>query len=131
MSTAARHLINLGYHRRSTYDKHTFQDAEAIRRLFWRTYSHDRNMSLNLGRVPCIREEDVEVDLFVRVADPRLQAWDEVHLQFVQLSRIQGYIYEELYALAAGRKPLEERQSNACKLDFVLREWRGQFDWVS
>ena len=125
MSSAAKHLISLGYHRRSTYERLQPQEAEAMRRLFWRIFAHDRVMSLNLGRGTIMREEETDVDLITLPSDPRIRQWDEIYLQFLQFSRIQGYIYEELYSLSASRRSLEERQSSCAKLDFMLRKWRS------
>jgi hypothetical protein len=125
MATAAKHLISLGYHRKSAYNRMSSQEAEANRRLFWRIFAHDRVMSLNLGRNTIIRDEENDIELLNLPADPRIRPWDEIYLQFLTFSRIQGYIYEELYSLSAAQRSLEERQSSCAKLDFMLREWRA------
>lgn len=130
ISCAARHAVSLGFHREAYYSSLPHREAEERRRLFWRMYCHDKNVSLSLGRVAHFRDDDIDTRIFVPSLDPRVRPWDEAVLNYVHLSRIQGYIYEELYALPASKKTAEERNEICERLAHALRQWREGYPTV-
>jgi hypothetical protein len=79
----------------------------------------DKIMSLNLGRAPSFPDYDIDVEAFTLNQDQRFCAWDKVLVAFVELCKLQGQIYDELYSARARRqlpeirsKIIEERASS-------------------
>ena len=91
-------------------------DDEGLRKnkimLFWMVYMMDRNISLRLGYAPAIQDHDISL--------PKLQPSTDLPEPIVQLmsfwidlSRIQGQICEQLYSPAALTQPNEARARRA------------------
>jgi hypothetical protein len=119
VSTGARLCQSLGYHRESEVSRSPPDLANAKRHVFWMLYMIDKIMSLNLGRAPSFPDYDIDVEAFTLNQDQRFCAWDKVLVAFVELCKLQGQIYDELYSARARRqlpeirsKIIEERASS-------------------
>lgn len=69
----------------------------------------DKIMSLNLGRASSFPDYDIDVEIFALYQDLRFCAWDKVLVAFIELCRLQGQIYDELYSARARRELPEAR----------------------
>jgi hypothetical protein len=72
-------------------------------------YMIDKIMSLNLGRASSFPDYDIDVEIFALNQDLRFCAWDKVLVAFIELCRLQGQIYDELYSARARRELPEVR----------------------
>ncbi|KAM5345682.1 hypothetical protein ACJ41O_011543 [Fusarium nematophilum] len=127
-STAARHCLTLGYHREDRVSQLSPAEAERVRRLFWHVYINDKNLATRLGRGSTIQEFDIDVKPCAISDDPEKAPWDKAFVTFIDLARIQGRIYEGLYAPAARKLDPEARAKTAADLDSQLKRWYS--GWV-
>ena len=119
VSTSARLCQSLGYHRESEVSRSPPELADAKRHVFWMLYMIDKIMSLNLGRASSFPDYDIDVEIFTLNMDPRYCAWDKVLVAFIELCKLQGQMYDELYSARARRQSqdirariIEERASS-------------------
>ncbi|KAJ0418976.1 hypothetical protein BJY00DRAFT_172326 [Aspergillus carlsbadensis] len=132
IGAAARHCIVLGYHRAATYRDQKPDMAHNINRIFWSVYLVDKNMSLLLGRAPCIQDYDVDAPHPACSEDITVRPWDECLVLWVTLGRLQGQVYDRVYSAAALKFPQEVRNQNIQILAEELHQWRcslGEIDW--
>ena len=120
-SAAARLCQILGYHRFSsmTNDDEIERDRKII--LFWFVYMMDKTISLRLGHASAI--QDFEIALPKPQISKAFSA-SFVHLInfWVDVSRVQGQIGEQLYSPAALMSSSSARAERAEKLADELRE---------
>lgn len=109
VSTGARLCQSLGYHRESSVSLDSPPLADAKRHVFWMLYMIDKIMSLNLGRASSFPDYDIDVEIFALNQYLRFCAWDKVLVAFIELCRLQGQIYDELYSARARRELPEIR----------------------
>lgn len=126
-STGARQAISLGYHRRSSLKNDPVDVAEDKRMVFWTFYMVDKNTSLNLGVPSTIQDYDIDVEYFQCSADPGVAPWDKAALAMVEMSRIQGLIFERLYSIQALSSSPETKARIIDNLAPQLQKWR--VDW--
>ena len=69
----------------------------------------DKIMSLNLGRASSFPDYDIDVEIFVLNRDLSFCAWDKVLVAFIELCKLQGQMYDELYSARARRQSPEIR----------------------
>ncbi len=119
VSTGARLCQSLGYHRESEVSRSTPSLADSKRHVFWMLYMIDKIMSLNLGRASSFPDYDIDVQIFALNQDQRFFAWDKVLVAFIELCKLQGQMYDELYSARARRqlpetkaRIIEERASS-------------------
>lgn len=93
-------------------------------------YTFDKNISLKSGRPPHIPDNDVNARLPATSADPGLRAWDEASLAYIQLAKIQGRIYNDLYCASALQRPETDRQASIDELNSKLSEWKEDFSAI-
>ncbi|KEY63914.1 hypothetical protein S7711_10233 [Stachybotrys chartarum IBT 7711] len=122
-STAARHCLSMGYHREERVSQLQPLEAERARRLFWHVYLFDKNLSSRLGRTSIIQDYDVDLSLCTVSEDPGREPWDSAFNSFVELSRIQGQIYESLYSAATRDLDVVERSQRVSRLESRLNQW--------
>ncbi|KAH8762821.1 fungal-specific transcription factor domain-containing protein [Hyaloscypha finlandica] len=111
VSTGARLCQSLGYHRESEVARGPPEFADAKRHVFWMLYMIDKIMSLNLGRASSFPDYDIDVEIFVLNRDLSFCAWDMVLVAFIELCKLQGQMYDELYSARARRQSPEIRSS--------------------
>lgn len=109
VSCAARHVLSLGYHRKASMKNCTQLEMDDKKHLFWTVYMFDKNMALNLGRTPNIQDYDIDMDMFGLSQNPGIRPWDEAAVAFIELSKLQGMMYEKLYSFAALNSSPEQR----------------------
>lgn len=125
--TAARHILTLGYHRKASMVKDGHELAEDKRQVFWTVYMVDKNLSLNLGYTSIIQDYDIDVEYFEISPDPGIAPWDKAALAMVDISRLQGLIYEKLYS----RQALDASPNTKAAIvnDIAPRLQKWQHDW--
>jgi hypothetical protein len=109
VSTGARLCQSLGYHREAEVARDPPELADAKRHVFWMLYMIDKIMSLNLGRASSFPDYDIDVEIFVLNRDLSFCAWDTVLVAFIELCKLQGQMYDELYSARARRQSPEIR----------------------
>ena len=127
VSAGARLCQILGYHREAIVARDPPKLAEAKRHAFWMLYMIDKTMSLNLGRTSCFPDDDIDVNIFSESLDPRFRPWDRAFIAFIEFSKLQGRIYNQLYTIRAQREPPESRSRTVQELTSKFSAWREKF----
>lgn len=129
-SAAARHCLALGYHREEHIAQMAPIEGERVRRLFWHVYSSDKHLSSRLGRTAIIQDHDLDVKECAISPDPGRAPWDSASLAFVELSRIQAFIYDSLYSVSAKKIDETERRDRVSRLSKRLQDWHDVWTGV-
>ncbi|OAR01878.1 hypothetical protein LLEC1_05826, partial [Akanthomyces lecanii] len=133
VSAAARHCLQLGYHRN---DKGQLPPEESHKRrlLFWHVYISELGLTLRLGRAAVIQEFDVDVPQLNISSDPRQAVWDESLRSFTRFSCIQSRIYCKIYSPGAistlAAKPAK-RPARVAKFAAELNEWYMEWNQIN
>ena len=96
-----------------------------------RPYVFDKNMSLLLGRSPCLQDSDIDTRHPDLPTDPALRPWDESFLVAVKLAQFQGQIYDKLYSAAASRSNPSDQQQWVQDLSATMQGLRAELENVS
>jgi len=131
ISSGARQVLTLGYHRKLSMRNDPPELAEEKRQVFWAMYTMDKNLALTLGYSPTIQDYDIDVELFGLSPDPGVAAWDKAFIATIELSRLQGLIYERLYSLQALNATATAKAQNVDDLAHRLERWHTEFSPVS
>jgi len=123
VSSGARLCQSLGYHRESEVSRGPPELANSKRHVFWMLYMIDKIMSLNLGRASSFPDYDIDVEVFALNQDPRFYAWDKVLVAFIELCKLQGQMYDELYSARA------RRQSHDIRARIIEERASGLYAW--
>jgi hypothetical protein len=128
--------------------EHRRQSAERAR-LFWLTYTMDRELSLRTSEPYLLQDHDIDIeidhissgpgkgcvlilpdDLQDSPFDPheiKRQLDEAVKINIpktrARLAIIQGKIYDQIYSVRASRMSLSEKQSALKDLDRMLQDW--------
>lgn len=105
--------------------------AEVKRHAFWMLYLIDKAMSLNLGRTSSFPDYDIDVNMFSESPDPRFQPWDRAFIAFIEFSKLQGKIYNQLYTSGAQQERPETRTQIVEELSLKFSAWHVMFKEVS
>jgi hypothetical protein len=104
-------------------------------RVFWMAYILDRDISMRTAQPPVQRDEDISLDLpplepgtdhagFVFAPD------STTRLNFfrvrIQLARIQGKVYDQVYSVLGQSAGLEETNAKASNMLHLLDDWTSQ-----
>lgn len=91
--------------------------------MFWKVYILDKGLSLRLGRCSNIQDCDVNVPVSFELPDgPGGHLYQQYMDLVVQLARLQGKAYEQLYSASALYLDASERLKRAAELaDEVTR----------
>ncbi|KAJ3537138.1 hypothetical protein NM208_g6436 [Fusarium decemcellulare] len=122
-STAARHCLVLGYNREHVLVSMPPEEADRVRRLFWRVYFSDKSTVLSLGRASTIQDVDVDAEPFAISSDPGREPWDATLFMFIDYVKIQAQIYEDLYSPASRRRNTGDKQAIVDNLSERLADW--------
>ena len=123
---AARLCRNAGYHREESYRLSLSEEETQNRKwLFWTIYAVDHAMSLNFGQAANIPDFDLTVVMPSRTGhnDP---PWSKLWI-WVEVARIQGKVYEQLYSARAQQMDSEARASSARDLAAELHTLQESF----
>ncbi|KAK5088597.1 hypothetical protein LTR05_002817 [Lithohypha guttulata] len=127
-STGCRQVLNLGYHRKASLRNDPVGLAEDKRQVFWTFYMVDKNLSLNMGYSSTLQDNDIDAEYFCCSSDPGIAPWDKAALAMVEISRLQGLIYEKLYSRQALETSPEVKAQVINELSPQLQRWYEQ--WI-
>ena len=97
VTTAAQLCLTLGYHRKSP----TREDDLAKRRIFWFVYILERDISLQLGRSSQVQDDDINAPKPEPSVEAGRRPWDMLLLRSIEVAKIEGRIYRDLFCAAA------------------------------
>ena len=81
--------------------------------MFYFLYVLDKGLSLRLGRAGLCQDYDIDLP-YPELGDDALgRACTEEYRLFIQVARVQGLIYEQLYSPGALREDAETRNHRA------------------
>ncbi|KAL8871209.1 MAG: hypothetical protein Q9174_002911 [Haloplaca sp. 1 TL-2023] len=104
ISTAARMALSAGYHR---LQRRPGDNEGRLKRItFWSIYAMDRSMALSLGRAPNIQDFDIQTDRLA-IPEDMDSAIGPMLVNWVEMAKLQGEIYHQLYSAHAQNQPLE------------------------
>ncbi|EMR70010.1 putative fungal specific transcription factor domain-containing protein [Eutypa lata UCREL1] len=109
-------------------------DATSLQRarVFWIAYILDRDISFRRCDPPLQQENDHDIAVpyssqgrgLVRfVTASGAEVYLDLFQTWVNLARIQGDIYEQLYSVRAETQPLDTQRRNKDLIHLMLREW--------
>lgn len=104
--------------------------AETKRFAFWTLYAMDKNLSLNMGFSSNFQDYDIDVQYNSISKDPQLKPWDMIAVLSIELAKIQGQVYDELYSARASKKSREERNASIDRLSKDLFEMKNKYGKV-
>ncbi|KAL7801212.1 fungal-specific transcription factor domain-containing protein [Trichoderma afarasin] len=114
-------IMNL--HRECSSPGLTESEAEKRRRVFWKVYILDKDISLRTGR-PFGQDDD---DMDVRL--PSNSSLEPGNLDLfncrIGLALVQGQVYKQLYSVRAGRQTAAQRAIAAQELSSLLSYWKS------
>ena len=131
ISAGARLCQILGYHREAVVSQDPPKLGEVKRHAFWILYMMDKTLSLNLGRPSCFPDYDIDVKVFSPSPDPRFRPWDQAFIAFINFSKLQGRIYDELYSSRAQKEQPEFRTKVVEDLAAEFFAWQLEFKKVT
>ncbi|KAF7193710.1 ABC-transporter-regulating transcription factor [Pseudocercospora fuligena] len=123
MACAARHVLNMGLHRRGSYTNLSEHEVQDRLKTFWTIFGYERNLALTFGQTSTIRDDDIDVDMLTPSRDSRFTAWDESLISFVSLARLEGQISERLYTARALKQSPQERLAIVKELSQGFDHW--------
>uniref|UniRef100_L2FT56 Fungal specific transcription factor n=1 Tax=Colletotrichum fructicola (strain Nara gc5) TaxID=1213859 RepID=L2FT56_COLFN len=123
VAAALRLAQALNLHREASDPSLTEKQAEIRRRVFWKVYVLDKDISLRTCR-PFGQDDD---DMDVRLpSNTNLDSCNvEIFNHRVGLAVIQGQVYKQLYSIRAGRQTEAQRAIAAQELSSVLSYWKS------
>ncbi|OHE95995.1 fungal specific transcription factor domain-containing protein [Colletotrichum orchidophilum] len=123
VAAALRLAQAMNLHREASDPTLTEKQAEIRRRVFWKVYVLDKDISLRTCR-PFSQDDD---DMDVRLpSNTNLETCNvELFNHRVGLAIIQGQVYKQLYSIRAGRQSEAQRAIAAQDLSSVLSYWKS------
>ncbi|KAJ4856060.1 fungal specific transcription factor domain-containing protein [Trichoderma breve] len=114
-------LMNL--HRECSSPGVTESEAEKRRRVFWKVYILDKDVSLRTGRP--FGQDDDDMDVLL----PSKASLESGNLDLfncrIGLALVQGQVYKQLYSVRAGRQTAAQRAIAAQELSSLLSYWKS------
>ncbi|KAL6699847.1 fungal-specific transcription factor domain-containing protein [Trichoderma pleuroticola] len=114
-------IMNL--HRECSSPGLTESEAEKRRRVFWKVYILDKDISLRTGRPFGQDDDDMDVHL------PSKSSLEPGNLDLfncrIGLALVQGQVYKQLYSVRAGRQTAAQRAIAAQELSSLLSYWKS------
>lgn len=130
LSAAISHCHLLGLHREKTYSNRATSDNRRIRRVFWTLYIFDKNTSLLFGRSSLIQDPEVDVSYPEVSSQEGMKPWDESFLKFIELARLHGQTYQDLFSIKALADTVTARSLCAHALTMAMATWKAELDSV-
>jgi hypothetical protein len=126
VAAALRLAQSMNLHRESYSPDFTRSEAELRRRVFWKAYILDKDISLRTCQPFGQDDDDLDVEL------PSNMGSDVYDVDFfnhrVGLAVIQGQVYKHLYSIRAGRQAKAQRALAAQELSSLLSYWKSKAD---
>jgi hypothetical protein len=123
VAAALRLAQAMNLHRECSSPGLTEAEAEKRRRVFWKVYILDKDISLRTGRP--FGQDDDEMD--VRL--PSSSSFEDGNLGLfncrIGLALVQGQVYKQLYSVRAGRQTAAQRAIAAQELSTLLSYWKS------
>ncbi|TFB01689.1 hypothetical protein CCMA1212_006299 [Trichoderma ghanense] len=123
VAAALRLAQAMNLHRECSSPGLTESEAEKRRRVFWKVYILDKDISLRTGRP--FGQDDDEMD--VRL--PSNASLEEGNLDLfnrrIGLALVQGQVYKQLYSVRASRQTATQRAIAAQELSSLLSYWKS------
>ncbi|KAF6817570.1 fungal specific transcription factor [Colletotrichum plurivorum] len=115
ISTASRMSQAMGLHQIACRQGHDFDaDARQKTKLFFAIMILEKNLSLQLGRSSTLRDHDLGVPLKdIRMGHQVGGSLGIMSPKWLQISQIEGRVYEEIYSPAALQQPPSQRNARA------------------
>lgn len=110
----------LGYHRLSTMSEDSIAERNTKIMVFWVLYQFDRNLSFRFGRAPSIQDYDISLPYPTLPETLGMDGASEAMHYYIDMSRTQGQVYEQLYSPTACQKTLDARIQSAELLGAAL-----------
>ncbi|UKZ94145.1 uncharacterized protein TrAFT101_009031 [Trichoderma asperellum] len=124
VAAALRLAQAMNLHRECSSPGLTESQAEKRRRVFWKVYILDKDISLRTGR-PFGQDDD---DMDVRL--PSNASLEPGNLDLfncrIGLAIVQGQVYKQLYSVRAGRQTATQRAIAAQELSSLLSYWKSK-----
>ncbi|KAL7811154.1 fungal-specific transcription factor domain-containing protein [Trichoderma gracile] len=115
------HAMNL--HRECSSPGLTEAEAEKRRRVFWKVYILDKDISLRTGRP--FGQDDDEMDVRLP-SNASLEGGDlDLFNRRIGLALVQGQVYKQLYSVRAGRQTAAQKAIAAQELSSLLSYWKS------
>ncbi|KAL7919888.1 fungal-specific transcription factor domain-containing protein [Trichoderma austrokoningii] len=125
VAAALRLAQAMNLHRECSGAGLTESQAEKRRRVFWKVYILDKDISLRTGR-PFGQDDD---DMDVRLPSPSDARLEPCKLDLfncrIGLALVQGQVYKQLYSVRAGRQTAAQRAIAARELGSLLSYWKS------
>jgi hypothetical protein len=138
VSTALRLCQVLGIHRSDSdfYGNTTPREALQMRRVFWIAYILDRDIAMRIRQAPIQQDTDINIELPPKkpdedaagfVSTPEMyQDGFNVFRAHVELSQIQGYVYDALFSVRSQQLSPGERAASCQSIRLLLKDWKGR-----
>ncbi|KFA73291.1 hypothetical protein S40288_07245 [Stachybotrys chartarum IBT 40288] len=104
-SAAAQLCQTGGFHRLCRHQNDTPAMTRVKRIVFWHVFMLDKGLSLRLGRAAVIQECDIEIPWHYDFAGITLLESTAIASLWIQISALQGKIYDQLYSPSALAQP--------------------------
>jgi len=136
ISTALRLCQLLGIHRSDSdfYSNATPREALQMRRVFWIAYILDRGIAMRIRQPPIQQDTDINIEMPARkpdedtagfVSTPELyNSGFNLFRAYVELSQIQGHVYDALFSLRSQQLTPSERAARCQTIRLSLKEWK-------
>ncbi|KAI3546175.1 fungal specific transcription factor domain-containing protein [Colletotrichum abscissum] len=123
VAAALRLAQAMNLHREASDPTLTEKQAETRRRVFWKVYVLDKDISLRTCRPFSQDDDDMDVRLPSNI---KLETCNvELFNHRIGLAIIQGQVYKQLYSIRAGRESEAQRAIAAQDLSYVLSYWKS------
>jgi hypothetical protein len=138
ISTALGLCQVLGIHRSDSdfYGNTTPREALQLRRVFWIAYILDRDIAMRIRQAPIQQDTDINIELPPKkpdedaagfVSTPEMyQHGFNVFRAHVELSQIQGYVYDALFSVRPQQLSPGERAASFQAIRLLLKDWKGR-----
>ncbi|KAH6683514.1 fungal-specific transcription factor domain-containing protein, partial [Plectosphaerella plurivora] len=123
VAAALRLAQAMDLHRESSNPSFTDEEAEKRRRVFWKAYILDKDISLRTGRPFSQDDDDMDVRLPSKTITDHCSI--DIFNYRISLAVIQGLVYKRLYSIRAERSTESERAAAAQELSSLLSYWKS------
>ncbi|KAK1238029.1 hypothetical protein MKX08_002608 [Trichoderma sp. CBMAI-0020] len=123
VAAALRLAQAMNLHRECSSPGLTESQAEKRRRVFWKVYILDKDISLRTGRPFGQDDDDMDVHL---PSNMNLESGNvDLFNCRIGLALVQGQVYKQLYSVQAGRQTAIQRAIAAQELSSLLSYWKS------
>jgi len=138
ISTALRLCQVLGIHRSDSdfYSNANPREALQWRRVFWIAYILDRDIAMRIRQAPIQQDTDINIELPPKKPDKDAAGFVStpgmyrnnfnVFRAHVELSRIQGYVYDANFSVRSQQLSPGERAANCQAIRLLLKDWKSR-----